>query len=55
MQLGEEAQATPRANTVSVRRDSTNIGSHPPKQGAEELVVKPGVWVDGEFRVRLAR
>jgi hypothetical protein len=33
---------------VSVRRDSTNFGSHPPKQDAEELVVKPGVWVVGD-------
>jgi hypothetical protein len=34
---------------VSLRRDSTNFGSHPPKQCAEELVVKPGVWVDGDL------
>jgi hypothetical protein len=34
---------------VSVRRDSTNFGSYPPKQGAEELVVKPSVWVDGDL------
>jgi hypothetical protein len=26
---------------VSVRRDSTNFGSHSPKHGADELVVKP--------------
>jgi hypothetical protein len=40
---------------VCVRRDSTNFGSHPPKQGAEELVVKSDVWIDGDFRKRLAR
>jgi hypothetical protein len=40
---------------VSVRQDSTNFSSHPPKQGAEELVVKPGVWVDDALRERLTR
>jgi hypothetical protein len=38
---------------VRVRRDSTNFGSHPPKQGAEEFVVKQGVWVDVNLRERL--
>jgi hypothetical protein len=40
---------------VSVRLDSTNFGSHPPKQGAEEIVVKPSVWVDGDLCERLSR
>jgi hypothetical protein len=36
---------------VSVRRDSTNskLRSLQPKQGAEELVVKMGIWVDSDL------
>jgi hypothetical protein len=55
MKLGEDAQASPRAKPSSVRRDSNNFGSHPPKQGAEEFVVKSGVWVDGDLCERLTR
>jgi hypothetical protein len=40
---------------MSVRRDSKNFGSHPPKQGAEEIVVKLSVWVGGDLRERLTR
>jgi hypothetical protein len=40
---------------VSVRRDCASFSSHPPKQVAEELVVKPGVWVYDDLRERLKR
>jgi hypothetical protein len=40
---------------VSVRRDSANFCFHPSKQGTDELVVKSGVWVDGDPRKILTR
>jgi hypothetical protein len=55
MALGADAQASPHAKTSERPSGQYELWFPSAQQGAEELYVKPGVWIDGDLRGRLTR